>query len=172
MEWTVEIVKGLGRMLLHPVFYFSMIWVLLAGFWRIKRERHDFHVRVHTIYLELRHLFPAGILVGIVLSIVSIMLGLTIPLKLLVILAVVTIVLTVIGNARLLSAAFTVGIPLLLLSSFSLFSFEWDFLDQMDSNYLLQMDSNYLLGATVMLGLLLGCGRVSDDKQWGTGCLT
>ncbi|OAK67945.1 signal protein PDZ [Lederbergia galactosidilytica] len=147
LEWTVEIVKGLGRMLLHPVFYFSMIWVLLAGFWRIKRERHDFHVRVHTIYLELRHLFPAGILVGIVLSIVSIMLGLTIPLKLLVILAVVTIVLTVIGNARLLSAAFTVGIPLLLLSSFSLFSFEWDFLDQ--------MDSNYLLGATVMLGLLL-----------------
>lgn len=134
-------------MFLHPVFYFSIIWVLLAGFWRIKRERRDFLVRVHTIFLELRHLFPAGILVGVVLSIVSILLGLTIPLKLLFIVALATIILTVIGNARLLSAAFTIGIPLLLLSSFSLFSFEWNFLGP--------MDSNDLLGASVMLGLLM-----------------
>ncbi|GIN58427.1 PDZ domain-containing protein [Lederbergia ruris] len=147
MEWTVEIARGIGRMFLHPVFYFSIIWVLLAGFWRIKRERRDFLVRVHTIFLELRHLFPAGILVGVVLSIVSILLGLTIPLKLLFIVALATIILTVIGNARLLSAAFTIGIPLLLLSSFSLFSFEWNFLGP--------MDSNDLLGASVMLGLLM-----------------
>lgn len=147
LEWTVEIARGIGRMFLHPVFYFSIIWVLLAGFWRIKRERRDFLVRVHTIFLELRHLFPAGILVGVVLSIVSILLGLTIPLKLLFIVALATIILTVIGNARLLSAAFTIGIPLLLLSSFSLFSFEWNFLGP--------MDSNDLLGASVMLGLLM-----------------
>lgn len=147
LEWTVEIARGIGRMFLHPVFYFSIIWVLLAGFWRIKRERRDFLVRVHTNFLELRHLFPAGILVGVVLSIVSILLGLTIPLKLLFIVALATIILTVIGNARLLSAAFTIGIPLLLLSSFSLFSFEWNFLGP--------MDSNDLLGASVMLGLLM-----------------
>src|SRR5690606_15355501 len=84
---------------------------------------------------------------GVVLSIVSILLGLTIPLKLLFIVALATIILTVIGNARLLSAAFTIGIPLLLLSSFSLFSFEWNFLGP--------MDSNDLIGASVMLGLLM-----------------
>ncbi|MBO0992190.1 PDZ domain-containing protein [Bacillus sp. SD088] len=147
LEWTIEVAKGIGRVLLHPIFYFSITWVVLAGFWRIKRERRDFHMRVHPIFLELRHLFPVGILVGILLSIVTILLGLTFPLQLLLIVAVTTIVLTIIGNARLLSAAFTIGIPLLLVSSLSLFSIEWDFLDS--------LDSNYLLGASVMLGLLM-----------------
>ncbi|MCJ7840190.1 PDZ domain-containing protein [Lederbergia sp. NSJ-179] len=148
MEWLVEIAKGIGRMMLHPVFYFSMIWVILAGYWRIKRERRDFHVRVHNIFLEFRHLFPVGIMTGMVLSLFSVVLGLTFPFILIVMIAIATILFTFMGNARLLSPAFTIGIPLLLLSLLSIFS--------IDLKVIHPIDHTDLFGATVMLGLMMG----------------
>lgn len=113
--WLLEIAKAIGKFFIHPVFYFSIILALGAGFLRVKRERSDFHVRVHGLLHELKFLWPAGILTGIVLSAVLLSLGVALPLEFLILAAAFSVILGVIGNARLLSPAFTIGLPILFI---------------------------------------------------------
>ncbi|MFK4997229.1 hypothetical protein ACI2OX_05365 [Bacillus sp. N9] len=107
--WSIELVKGMGRLFLHPVFYFSFILALSAGYLRVKRERRDFHIRVNHLTYEIRHLLSVGIFTGIILSVISVGVGFTLPMSLIIAIAAATIFLGAIGNARLLSPAYTVG---------------------------------------------------------------
>jgi hypothetical protein len=79
------------------------------GVMRVKRERKNFHIRVQDAYFELRQLFPLGILLGIILSIIVVAAGITVPLAIIVLIAVFTFVLTLTTNIRMVSPAYTVG---------------------------------------------------------------
>lgn len=79
------------------------------GVMRVKRERKNFHIRVQDAYFELRQLFPLGILLGIILSILVVAAGITVPLAIIVLIAVFTFVLTLTTNIRMVSPAYTVG---------------------------------------------------------------
>lgn len=114
-EWLLELVKGMGKFFLNPVLYFTVILVMAAGLIRIKRERKDFHVRVNDIFHELKLLFPAGILAGAILSILSFSTGFVIPFEMIVLIGIFTIILGAAGNGRLLSPAWTAGVPFLLV---------------------------------------------------------
>ncbi|WP_253693502.1 PDZ domain-containing protein [Weizmannia acidilactici] len=115
--WLTEILKSIGRFFLHPVFYYAIILALVAGAARVKRERNDFHIRIYSSFLELRDLFPAGLLAGLVLSAVSVAVGVAVPLTVLAAVAALTIVFSLAGNFRFLSPAFTIGIPILAFSA-------------------------------------------------------
>ncbi|MBS4208366.1 PDZ domain-containing protein [Bacillus sp. FJAT-50079] len=127
--WSIELAKGIGRMFLHPVFYFSFILALSAGYLRVKRERRDFHVRVNHLTYEIRHLFVAGILAGLILSIISAGIGFILPKEIIIAIAAATIFLGVIGNARLLSPAYTIGIPLICLIAAIYFEINIPYID-------------------------------------------
>lgn len=124
-ELLVEVGKGIGRFFLHPILYFSILWVIGAGYIRMKRERQDFRVRVHEPFLELKTLFPFGLLAGLLVSILTLAIGLIIPIQGIWLIAGVTILLTLIGNARFLSPAFTIGLPLLFFVCQQLFTFSF-----------------------------------------------
>ncbi|WP_144463628.1 PDZ domain-containing protein [Siminovitchia fortis] len=147
--WLFELAKGIGRLFLNPVLYFSILLVLFAGFIRIKRERNDFNVRVHDQFHELKHLLPAGLLAGMSLSIITIITGLTIPLEMFALIAITTILLGVIGNARLLSPAYTVGLPILIVFTITFFSVHIPYTDTLLEN------SRFLIGIPILLGVLL-----------------
>ncbi|WP_062109143.1 PDZ domain-containing protein [Bacillus niameyensis] len=147
LELVLEIGKGLGKFFLHPVFYFSIIWVMAAGFFRIKRERRDFHIRIQEPLHELRSLFPAGIVVGVILTVLFIAIGMTIPLSFLSAIAIATMVLTVIGNARLLSPAFTIGLPIVAVLIIQLLSLNLSFFPV--------LETNYFIGAALLMGVLV-----------------
>jgi hypothetical protein len=108
-DWFIELLKGTGKLLLHPVFYYSLVLAAVLGVARVKRERKNFTVRSYDAFFELRQLFPVGLGVGIILSIVTVAAGISIPFAAVVLIAAFTFVLGLTSNIRLLAPAYTIG---------------------------------------------------------------
>lgn len=108
-EWLIELLKGAGMLFLHPLFYYLFIIAAILGVSRVKRERRNFHVRAENAYFELRQLLPLGILIGLCLSLVSIIAGIVIPIETIVFIAVFTFLLSFTTKVRWMAPAYTVG---------------------------------------------------------------
>ncbi|WP_090743552.1 PDZ domain-containing protein [Mesobacillus persicus] len=111
----MELLKGTGQLFLHPLFYYFLFLAAVLGVSRVKRERRNFHVRAEDAYFELRQLLPIGLLIGLVLSVITILAGLTVPFALIILTAAVTILLSLPARVRLLSPVYTVGIAFFIL---------------------------------------------------------
>lgn len=109
LEWGIELLKGLGKLFLNPVFYYVFFLAAMLGVSRVKRERKSFHVRAENAYFELRQLLPLGLVIGLVLSIVTIGLGLVIPIETIIFVALFTFLWSFTTKIRLLSPIYTVG---------------------------------------------------------------
>lgn len=107
--WLIELLKGTGKLFLHPIFYYLIFLSGILGVSRVKRERKNFHTRTFDAYFELRQLFPLGLLLGVVLTILTVSAGLTIPFAAILLIAVFTIVWSFTMNIRYMSPAYTVG---------------------------------------------------------------
>ncbi|MGG5251990.1 PDZ domain-containing protein [Neobacillus sp. SM06] len=107
--WIIEVLKGIGKFFLHPVFYYLVFLAGILGVLRVKRERKNFHVRAFNAYFELRQLFPLGILVGLILSIIVIGAGVTVPFAAILLIAAFTFLWSLTMNVRLMGPAYTVG---------------------------------------------------------------
>ncbi|RSD25178.1 PDZ domain-containing protein [Mesobacillus subterraneus] len=108
-DWFIELLKGTGRLLLHPVFYYSIFLAAVLGVSRVKRERKNFTVRAKDAYFELRQLFPIGLLIGLIISIITVAAGLTIPFAAIILIAAFTLLLSLTTQIRLLAPAYTIG---------------------------------------------------------------
>lgn len=124
---------------------------LIAGTLRVKRERRDFNARVNGLFHEFNNILPAGMIVGAVLSIIAVVTGFILPTIVLAGIAAATIVLGLAGNARLLSPALTIGIPLLALYALTYFEIEVPFFDLSD----LIENNHFFIGTSLLLGALL-----------------
>jgi PDZ domain len=147
--WLFELLKGTGRFFLHPVFYYLVFLSGILGVMRVKRERKNFHIRAFDAYFELRQLFPPGIIAGLILSVVVIAAGITVPFVAVLLIAVYTVLWSFTTNIRLMSPAYTVGaaffsIILIAESSWTipLFMFQ-------------SIDDKVYPSVVVLLGLLL-----------------
>ncbi|XJZ26926.1 PDZ domain-containing protein [Bacillota bacterium Lsc_1132] len=107
--WMIEVLKGIGKFFLHPVFYYLVFLAGILGVSRVKRERKNFHVRAFNAYFELRQLFPFGILTGLVLSIIVIAAGIVVPFAAILMIAAFTFLWSLTTNVRLMGPAYTVG---------------------------------------------------------------
>jgi hypothetical protein len=108
-DWFIELLKGTGRLLLHPVFYYSIILAAVLGVSRVKRERKNFTVRAQDAFFELRQVFPLGLLVGVMISIVTVVAGIPIPFAAIILVAAFTLLLSLTTSLRLLAPAYTIG---------------------------------------------------------------
>ncbi|HAQ06080.1 MAG TPA: PDZ domain-containing protein [Bacillus bacterium] len=108
-DWFIELLKGTGRLLLHPVFYYSLFLAAVLGVSRVKRERKNFSVRAKDAYFELRQLFPVGLLIGVLLSLITVGAGMAIPMAAIILIAVFTLLWSLTTKIRLLVPAYTVG---------------------------------------------------------------
>ncbi|MCQ6275716.1 PDZ domain-containing protein [Bacillus sp. V3B] len=109
LEWVIELLKGLEKLILNPVFYYVFFLAAMLGISRVKRERKSFHVRAENAYFELRQLLPLGIGIGLILSVVVIGLGLVIPIETIIFIALFTLLWSFLAKVRLLSPIYTVG---------------------------------------------------------------
>ncbi|MDQ0218381.1 PDZ domain-containing protein [Peribacillus cavernae] len=150
-DWLQACLKGLATIFLHPVFYFSVFLSILTGYLRIKRERNDFHVRIHDMFQELRFLFPQGIVWGLILSLITIGTGLVIPFASLLLIGVLTILLAVTFHFRLLSPAYSFGLAFFILFFLHGSDVELPFFKEMFAN----LDRPVYAGLSLLLGLLL-----------------
>ncbi|PLS04356.1 PDZ domain-containing protein [Neobacillus cucumis] len=107
--WLVEFLKGTGKFFLHPVLYYLVFLAGILGVMRVKRERKNFHIRAEDAYFELRQLFPMGLVIGLVLSIITVAVGITVPFAAILLIAGFTLIWSLTTNIRLMSPAYTLG---------------------------------------------------------------
>jgi hypothetical protein len=150
--WLNEAFKAIGRFLMHPVLYYSVILAIAVGAARVKRERHDFHTRIYNSFLELRFLFPIGLLAGLILSAISIAGGYAVSLPLLGTVAALTILFSIAGQFRFLSPAFTMGITVIVFFAVKLLPVK---LPDWVEGYMQSTTFHMLAGFSVLTGLFM-----------------
>ncbi|WP_243290317.1 PDZ domain-containing protein [Bacillus sp. FJAT-47783] len=108
-QWLVEGLYSLGRFFLHPFVYFFILYSIVIGYFRIKRERSSFHIRVFDLFEETRFTYTKGIVIGILLSIITMIIGIHLPFGTIVLWTIVTFLLSLTFKPRWLSPVFTIG---------------------------------------------------------------
>ncbi|MCY8825603.1 S1C family serine protease [Bacillus atrophaeus] len=149
VEWAIELLKSAGLFFLHPLFWFFMIIILAYGYARIKRERKTFHTRIADIYDELKFTYTKGLIPGIILSVILFGLGISVPLGMLGIIAVVTAAAALVLRANWLSAAYIVGVSMIIGFGLSYFQAE-PFLNRFPQGFEINWPA-----IAVLLGLLV-----------------
>ncbi|RKQ35564.1 PDZ domain-containing protein [Oceanobacillus halophilus] len=113
--WLIEAAKGVGRLFLNPLVYWSFILVILAGYRRIKQERLDFGFKIFDVFSEWKGTLRFAIISGIILSLVTLGAGMVFHYETLLLLSIVVILLSITMRFTMLSAVYTIGITYLLL---------------------------------------------------------
>ena len=150
-EWVYELLRGLGRLFLHPMFYYVFILATLLGIARVKRERHDFHVRAENAYYEVKQVLPLGLILGLILSIVMIVIGVVIPIEMIIFVALFTFILSLTTKMRWLAPVYTVGLA--FFATLFFLSKEWAF--PLVESGTPQWNINLLPPMAVLLGLIV-----------------
>jgi hypothetical protein len=113
--WLIELLKGIGKVFLHPIGYYLFFLAGSLGVMRVKRERKDFHIRAYDAYFELRQLVPLGLVTGLILSLMVIGVGITVPFAAILLIAGFTFLWSLTTKVRLMSPAYTVGATFFML---------------------------------------------------------
>lgn len=163
--WLVELLKGTGKLFLHPVLYYLVFLAGILGVMRVKRERKNFHIRAQDAYFELRQLFRPGILIGLVLSMIAVAAGIAVPFAAILLIAGFTLLWSLTTNIRLMSPAYTIGatffsIILIAQNNWSIPLFSKAFHSISDKVY---------PSIVVVLGLLLIAEGILIFKNGGKG---
>ncbi|MFB9987109.1 PDZ domain-containing protein [Bacillus benzoevorans] len=164
-EWMLELLKGLGRLLLNPVFYYLFFLAAILGVSRVKRERKNFHVRAENAYFELRQLLPLGLAAGLVLSIITIGAGLVIPIELIVFAAGFTLLWSLTAKIRLLSPVYTVGFAFFAMLFF--LSKKWEL--PLITSKTPEWSPDILSPIAVLLALLILAEGILISRNGGKG---
>ncbi|SFA44204.1 serine protease, S1-C subfamily, contains C-terminal PDZ domain [Parageobacillus thermantarcticus] len=114
--WVLEVLKGVLRLFVQPLFYYGIVLALVAGWQRVKRERKHFHIRVYSPFHESKFFWRSGLAAGLILSLVAVAAGVAFPRDAVSLIALVTIAFGLTLQMRLLSPAYTVGTALLIVS--------------------------------------------------------
>ncbi len=151
-DWLIEFMWGTAKLFVNPLFYYAFFLCLVMGFRRVKRERKDFKIRAESGYFEMQNMLPAGVVIGLILSLATIGTGTVIPFAAIIVMTAVTVLLSLTMRFRWLSAAYVIGLSVFVL--FFLYEqngIEIPFL----SGYIEDMDASLIPVLAVMMGLLM-----------------
>ena len=152
MEGTIliEFLIGIGRIFINPLLYVAIIMAIFLGYRRVKRERRNFNIRLLSGWSEFSGILRIGFVLPLCVSLLSLVVGLTVPVEFLLVLTVVSIVALLLYVFHFLSAIVTFSVALGILVvmdwqqwTLSLGSFEL-------------AGVNYLNGMTITITLLAG----------------
>ncbi len=113
--WFTEMVKGIGKLFLNPLLYWAIFLIVLAGMQRIKRERKDFGIKLFDVFSEWKYTWATSIILGVIISALTIGLGIVFSYSTVLLLCLVTILVSITGKFSFLSASYTFGISYVLL---------------------------------------------------------
>lgn len=164
-EWMMELLKGFGRLLLNPVFYYLFFLAAILGVSRVKRERKNFHVRAENAYFELRQLLPLGLAAGLVLSILMVGAGLVVPIEFIVFTSALTILWSLTTKVRLLSPIYTVGFA--FFATLFFLSMKWEL--PLISSETLEWSINILPPIAILLALLILAEGILINRNGSKG---
>ena len=99
----LELLQGIGRLFINPLFYIALMFAILLGYNRVKRERKFFHIRVVNGWSELKNSLTGGLVASLLLSVIIVAVGLSVTPQFLLALGVLTVVGFLLYTLHLLS---------------------------------------------------------------------
>lgn len=152
-EILIELVKGIGRFFLHPAVYITLLFSVLIGYFRVKRERKQFRARILWGWTEAKHFLLDGYVWAIIISVISVAAGLVVPSSWLMVYSVWMIIFVILFMYQAGSAIYAIALGAVTLYIMYLYewSFElltWDFIGQ-------DIFSEMIVPIAILAGLLL-----------------
>lgn len=151
MDIMNNILHGWLGLFIHPLFYLFLLLALWMGVRRVRRERHDFRVRVFGVADEFKAMIGPGLLMGVFASMVTIAVGLVLTPGMLVLVAGCYVLVMLTFQLRLLTPVFVVGIAVLTAYGMPAFQVGVPLLDRWISD----IQQTSLAAASLLLGILL-----------------
>ncbi|RIJ63774.1 PDZ domain-containing protein [Rummeliibacillus sp. POC4] len=153
LDIVIELVKGIGRFFLNPLLYVAIIFSILIGYRRVKEERKSFNIRIFWGWSETILMFKEGWLLGLIISVISVAIGLVVPIQFIVLSAAVGVLCLITFYYHLASAAYPLGIAFIIMwytyiSDHSWHFFNWDIMST-------SMHVGMLVSIPSIIGLLL-----------------
>src|SRR5690625_2852484 len=114
-SWLIEFIIAIGKVFWNPLLYWVILFVIIVGFNRVKRERLQFGSKVFDYFTEWKNTWLLSICDGLVISLLLLGIGVVFTYETMMLLSAVIIVLSIVSRFSLLSASYTIGITYLLI---------------------------------------------------------
>lgn len=124
-EILIELVKGIGRFFLHPVVYIALLFSVLLGYFRVKRERRHFRTRILWGGSEAKHLLLDGYAWAIIVSVISIVVGLVIPVSWLLVYSACLVLFILLFVYQAGSSIYAIALGTAIL--YGMYVYDWSF---------------------------------------------
>ncbi|WP_419961373.1 PDZ domain-containing protein [Psychrobacillus sp. BM2] len=165
-EVLIELAKGIGRFFLHPAVYITLLFSILIGYVRVKRERRQFRTRLLWGWTETKHFLLDGIVWALILSVISVAIGLVIPNSWLWIYSVWMILFILLFTYQLGSTVYTIALGAATVYAMYTFSWSFDVFSWTVSGLDILQDG--IVPIAIMAGLLLIVEGVLIQKHGAT----
>ncbi|QFT90626.1 Cell division topological determinant MinJ [Bacillus sp. THAF10] len=159
-SWLWEALIGIGRFFIHPVVYVTLALAVMLGYYRVKRERYDFHIRIEYGLTEFQKACKS-LIVGLALSIITIGLGVILPFGTIAIISIFTIVFTLFIKPRWLSTAYIFGFSLFAVILLPSLKVSNSFLQSLFAS----IEETHLPTFVILLGILMVVEGILIRKQ-------
>ncbi|MEN2768530.1 PDZ domain-containing protein [Ornithinibacillus xuwenensis] len=146
-DWLLEIGKGIGKLFLNPLLYWSFAFIIIVGIRRVKRERSNFGTKIFDIFSEWRDTIGISILIGLLFSVMTVGIGFVFTYETIIVLSIVMIISSMLLRFTLLSPSYTIGISYFVLLGLP-------YLSEYVTTINLDFDTNFT-ALTILLGLFL-----------------
>ena len=121
VDILLDLLRAIGLFFINPLLYIAIIFAIFLGYLRVKRERKSFNIRILSGWAEFKNSLLGGLVASLILSVVTLTVGLTLTPEFLLVLIASSILGLVLYTFHLLSPVllFTVSmIALVLLKAF------------------------------------------------------
>jgi hypothetical protein len=131
-EIGLELLKGISKLFINPLFYIAILFAILLGYVRVKRERRSFRTRILWGWTEMKRMFADIWVFAVILSILSIGIGLTVTTDWIATYSIISAILVMLFMYQLgspiVAAALAIGamwIGFEMNLTFSFLTFDW-----------------------------------------------
>ncbi|MEK4424161.1 PDZ domain-containing protein [Solibacillus sp. FSL K6-1523] len=121
----IEVLKSIGRFFINPLLYIAVISAIFLGYQRVKRERKYFKTRILGGWSELKTMFFAGFVLSLIVSLSSIVIGLTVPLEFLILITLISMIGLLLFNYHLLSPIIVIAVAFVVVAA--MYWQDWSF---------------------------------------------
>ena len=153
---VIEIVTAIVRFLLNPVVYIAILFAIFLGYSRVKQERKYFNRRIVWGWTELVGQWKHGWLLAVIISLISVVAGLTVSKTFLFIWMVILLVAMGLFLIQVLSPMYTMSLAALAVWAMNFYgwTFSW-------KGFTLE-GSDLLDGAIVTITILTGLSVLAE----------
>lgn len=112
--WGNAFLQSIGNFFMNPFLYYMLGCVVVIAMVRMKKERKQFFVKIYDQSLEFQMVFKQGIIIGLVLSVLTLLLGITMPATFMWAVGIAFLCISLTGRMLLFSPVYVLAVSLVV----------------------------------------------------------